>query len=114
MTSVGEIMNKHVETCLINDTLETAAMKMWDHDIQGELLAELCVENVMSKERFVCRAKDSLLAGSHLPAAHATDPVPASVTMRAFSSTDQRFEGLLRRGTSRSVRASMSHRESVC
>jgi len=103
MTSVGEIMNKHVKTCLIGDTLESAAMKMWDHDIgcvavvdgegrpvavltdrdicmaayiQGKLLAELRVESVMSRELIACGASDSLQAAETLMMNHQVRRLP--------------------------------------
>jgi CBS domain-containing protein len=103
MTRVGELMNKQAKICLISDTLQTAAMKMWDHDIgcvavvdgegrpvgvltdrdicmaayfQGRLLAELRVENVISKELFACGASDSLQAAATLMMNHQVRRLP--------------------------------------
>lgn len=85
---VSQIMSRTVQTCRPEDTLATAAGKMWDHDIgclpvidaagqlvgmitdrdvsmcsytQGKPLHEIPVSVAMSRGASVCRSDDSLI-----------------------------------------------------
>jgi CBS domain-containing protein len=91
--NIQEIMSKPVATCRHNDTLNTAAQLMWEHDCgavpvtgdDGQLIGmitdrdicmatytrgsaphEIRVADAMSKQVFSCRANDSLETAEHL------------------------------------------------
>jgi CBS domain-containing protein len=86
---VDDIMNRHVQTCRPDDSLEYAAQLMWDHDcgcvpvcsgngvtrtigvitdrdicmgalFQGKPLQELRVGDAMARQLLACRPEDSL------------------------------------------------------
>jgi CBS domain-containing protein len=86
--NVGQLMNRNVETCRLDDNLAVAAGKMWNRDIgclpvvgrhghvvgivtdrdicmasyiQGRPLAEISVATAMSKQVHACRAEDALI-----------------------------------------------------
>lgn len=101
--NVGQLMNRVVETCRPDDTLATAAGKMWDHDIgclpvigadgrvagivtdrdvcmagyiQGRPLAELPVRMAMSKTLYVCRPDDAVIEAEEAMRAHQVRRLP--------------------------------------
>lgn len=86
--NVGELMNRSLNTCGPEDSLWSAAQKMWEHDIgslpvvetdgrllamitdrdicmaaflQGRPLSEIAVRSVMSREVYACRVDDALI-----------------------------------------------------
>ena len=86
--NVSQIMSRNVETCRFDDSLATAAGRMWDHDIgclpvlgadgqvaavitdrdvamaaytRGKPLHDIPVAVAMSKELFSCAPDDSLI-----------------------------------------------------
>jgi len=101
--NVGQLMNKVIETCRPDDTLATAAGKMWDHDvgclpvvsvegrvagmvtdrdvcmagyIQGRSLAELPVRVAMSKTLYTCRPEDAVIAAEEAMRLHQVRRLP--------------------------------------
>lgn len=101
--NVGQLMNRTVETCRPDDSLSTAAAKMWDDDIgclpvigangglvgmitdrdicmagyiQGRALAEIPVSVAMSKQVYSCRVGDALIEAEETMRAHQVRRLP--------------------------------------
>jgi len=91
--NVGQLMNRDVETCRVDDTLAVAARKMWDRDIgclpvlgrngylacvvtdrdvcmagytQGRPLNEIPVSVAMSRQLHTCREEDALIEAEEI------------------------------------------------
>jgi len=103
LMNVGQLMNKVVETCRLDDNLATAAGKMWDRDIgclpvmgpegrlagivtdrdvcmagyiQGRPLAEVPVRVAMSKTLYTCRPEDAVIAAEEAMRFHQVRRLP--------------------------------------
>jgi CBS domain-containing protein len=91
--NVGQLMNRNVETCRLDDSLAVAAGKMWERDvgclpvlgrnghvvgivtdrdicmagyIQGRPLGEIPVSVAMSRQLHACRAEDALIEAEEI------------------------------------------------
>jgi CBS domain-containing protein len=91
--TVGQLMNRDVETCRVDESLADAARKMWDRDIgclavlgrkgylagvvtdrdicmaaytQGRPLSEIPVSVAMSRHLHTCQEEDALLAAEQI------------------------------------------------
>jgi CBS domain-containing protein len=91
--NVGQLMNRNVETCRLDDSLAVAAGKMWERDIgcvpvlgrnghvvgivtdrdicmagytQGRPLGEIPVAVAMSRQLHACRAEDALIEAEEI------------------------------------------------
>jgi CBS-domain-containing membrane protein len=91
--NVGQLMNREVETCRVDDSLAVAARKMWDRDIgclpvlgrqghlvgvvtdrdicmagytQGRSLNDIPVSVAVSRQLHTCREEDTLLEAEEI------------------------------------------------
>jgi CBS domain-containing protein len=91
--NVGQLMNRNVETCRLDDNLAVAAGKMWDRDVgclpvlgrqghvvgivtdrdicmagymQGRPLTDIPVSVAMSRQLHACRAEDALIEAEEI------------------------------------------------